>query len=87
MQITRWDNLCIGAQSRISDVGVFGSSSLRKKLQKNKLNLAEPIALFKLEEVVPYVLLGDDAFPLCSNIPNPYSGSRPLDKRSPRTTD
>lgn len=72
----------VGAQGRISDGGVFGSTTFSKKLVENKLNLPVPTPLPEREEAVPYVFLGDDAFPLSPNILKPYPGTQ--DKGSPR---
>lgn len=72
----------VGSQGRISDGGVFGNTTLRSKMVENKLKLPEPTPLPEREEPVPYVFLGDDAFPLSPSILKPYPG--PQDKASPR---
>lgn len=64
----------IGCQGRISDGGVFKSSSLWKRLERNKLNIPEPERLPGRQKLVPYVFLADDAFALHENIMKPYAG-------------
>jgi len=64
----------ICCQGRISDGGVFKNCELYKKMEKGNLNLPEPSALVERETKVPYVLLGDAAFPLSEHIMKPYSG-------------
>lgn len=64
----------IGCQGRISDGGVFKNCELYKKMEKGNLNLPEPSALVERETKVPYVFLGDAAFPLSEHIMKPYSG-------------
>lgn len=73
---------CVGSQGRISDGGVFGATTFGKKLRENKLNLPERTPLTEREEAIPYVFLGDDAFPLTPNILKPYPGCQ--DKGSGR---
>lgn len=65
----------VGCQGRISDGGVFKHSSLYKKLAANKLNLPANGALPGRDCIIPYVILGDEAFPLTEQIMKPYSGT------------
>lgn len=67
----------IGCQGRISDGGVFKNCELYKKIENTNLNAPEPSALVGRETKVPYVLLGDAAFPLNDHIMKPYSGIHP----------
>lgn len=64
----------IGCQGRISDGGVFQNCELFKKLSKNQLNLPCPSPLVGGVDAVPYVFLGDAAFPLSDNVMKPYGG-------------
>lgn len=64
----------IGTQGRISDGGIFKHSILWKKIERNSLNIPEPRPLPGREEIIPYVILGDEAFALHENIMKPYSG-------------
>lgn len=65
----------IGCQGRISDGGVFSNCSLSEKLENKTLNLPLPEPLPNRNTCVPYVILGDSAFPLKENIMVPYSGN------------
>lgn len=64
----------IGSQGRISDGGIFKNSVLWKKIQENTLQLPQSTPLPGREKIVPYVILGDEAFALHENIMKPYSG-------------
>ncbi|XP_066600968.1 uncharacterized protein [Prorops nasuta] len=64
----------VGCQGRISDGGVFRNSSFFKKLFKNELHLPSDNTLPNKDEPIPYVFVGDDAFPLSNNLMKPYSG-------------
>ncbi|KAF9405655.1 hypothetical protein HW555_013703 [Spodoptera exigua] len=74
--------LDVGCQGRISDGGIFKETELYKKLGNNSLRLPAPEALQGRNKVVPYVFVGDSAFPLQNNIMKPYPGEYP--KGSPR---
>lgn len=63
----------VGINGRCSDAGVFGQSKLKQKYDENFLNLPTPEKLPLTEDVVPYVMVGDDAFPLLENLMKPYS--------------
>ena len=67
----------VGCNGRISDGGVFRSSSLSKALEENSLNVPKPATLDDEKTTVPYVIVADDAFPLKSYIMKPF-GSRNL---------
>ncbi|XP_014246904.1 protein ANTAGONIST OF LIKE HETEROCHROMATIN PROTEIN 1-like [Cimex lectularius] len=72
----------VGCQGRISDGGVFKETELFKKLERNSLRLPAGNALPGRNNLVPYVFVGDSAFPLQNNIMKPYPGDYP--KGSPR---
>lgn len=65
----------VGCQGRISDGGVFANSSLCRMLYNNDLNLPDKKPLPGRIMPVPYFFLGDDAFPLQTNILKPYDGN------------
>ncbi|XP_019698090.1 protein ANTAGONIST OF LIKE HETEROCHROMATIN PROTEIN 1-like [Harpegnathos saltator] len=67
----------IGCQGRISDGDVFKNCELYKKIENRNLNAPEPSALIGREMEVPYVLLGDAAFPLSDHIMKPYNDIHP----------
>ncbi|KAF9406916.1 hypothetical protein HW555_012894 [Spodoptera exigua] len=56
-------------------------TELYKKLGNNSLRLPAPEALQGRNKVVPYVFVGDSAFPLQNNIMKPYPGEYPKDRR------
>jgi len=62
-----------GCQGRLGDAGVYHHSTLSTALESNLLNIPSAQALPHCHVVVPYVLVGDDAFPLKSNIMKPYA--------------
>lgn len=64
----------VGCQGRISDGGVFNDTTFKKRLQDNTMSIPPPNALSGRNMAVPYVFLGDDAFPLSVNIMKPFSG-------------
>lgn len=72
----------VGCQGRISDGGVFAKTQFRKLLEDSKLNLPENSPLPGRSKAIPYVFLGDDAFPLSTYLMKPYPGAQ--SKNSPR---
>lgn len=65
----------IGCQGRISDGGVFHQTTFYKKMEEGSLQLPPPETLPGSNIALPYVIIGDDAFPLQEHIMKPYSGS------------
>ena len=71
-------NVVTGAQGKCGDSGVFSDSELYKRLVSGNLNLPEDRYLpgdeMDLNKAkMPYVIVGDDAFPLKKNIMKPYA--------------
>ena len=65
----------IGSKGRISDSGVFRNSLLYKKLERNELDIPNPTPLHESSRIhVPYMILGDKAFPLTHYCLRPFSG-------------
>ncbi|XP_049294069.1 uncharacterized protein LOC125769390 [Anopheles funestus] len=65
----------VGAKGRISDGGVFRNTSLYRKLERNDCNIPSPAPLHETSRVeVPYMFLGDKAFPLTSYCLRPFGG-------------
>lgn len=64
----------VGINGRVSDGGVFRESDIAPCLTnpRNPLNIPPDKALPGMDEVVPYVILGDNAFPLQKHIIKPY---------------
>lgn len=69
----------VGAKGRISDGGVYNSSVLLEKLTSNSINLPPPSLLPGFNIELPYVFLGDGAFPLSTNLMKPFPGHHALD--------
>ncbi|XP_071054141.1 uncharacterized protein [Onthophagus taurus] len=63
----------VGANGRVSDAGVFSNTFFYKKLVEKNLGLPEPENLPLTNTKVPYVFVGDDAFPLLENLMKPFS--------------
>lgn len=62
----------VGAMGRFSDGSLFSSSALGKKMIKRTLLLPAPAQLPTIVNPVPYVFVGDEAFPLSENLMRPY---------------
>ena len=73
----------IGAEGRRSDAGVFASSDLAHLLHTNSLQLPPDRYLDNSGFKFPYVLVGDEAFPLTSYMMRPYpqSGNLTITKK------
>lgn len=74
----------IGGYGKNSDGGLFANSKLGKALEKNKLNVPTDNALPNTQNVMPYVIVGDEAFPLKKYLLRPYPGSQILGDKSKR---
>lgn len=70
----------VGANGRVSDGGVFSNTTFYKKLVKKDLCIPEPDNLPSNNVKMPYVFVGDDAFPLMENLMKPFS-KRNLSKK------
>ena len=72
-----------GCQGRISDGGVFRNTELYNRLVSDELNLPDPMELpesqnpdwnFTSESMsTPFVIVGDEAFPLNKHLMKPYA--------------
>ena len=72
----------VGCQGRISDGGVWAHSTFYQKLRKGELNLPPPRMLPRTTDPawmplqddteVPFLIVGDSAFPLTENLMKPY---------------
>ena len=62
----------VGANGRNSDAGVFGRSKIAEILETNTRNIPAPRPLPERDTPVPYVLVGDEAFPLKPFLMKPY---------------
>ncbi|KAK7915401.1 hypothetical protein WMY93_011162 [Mugilogobius chulae] len=62
-----------GHPSRASDAGLFAHSDLFAALERGLLNIPPSKALQHTDQQAPYVFVGDDAYPLRSDLMKPYS--------------
>lgn len=62
----------VGAQGRVSDAGLFAHSDLRKAMDQSLLNVPPPEPLPNSSAVVPYMFVGDEAYPLRTDLMKPY---------------
>lgn len=63
----------IGAYGKTSDSNIFSTSIIGKKLQNKTLNIARDTPLIENSILMPYVIVGDKAFPFRTYLLRPYS--------------
>ncbi|CAK1592763.1 unnamed protein product [Parnassius mnemosyne] len=61
-----------GTNGRVSDGGVLQNTKFFQKLQNKKLNIPNPENIEGSSRCLPYVFIGDDAFPLRTDMIKPY---------------
>lgn len=64
----------VGAQGRASDASVWDRCNLRAYLEGNRLAVPPPSTLPFCTTKSPYVIVGDDAFPLKTYLMKPFPG-------------
>lgn len=64
--------ISVGTQGRVSDAGLFAHSDLKKALDQGLLNVPPPEKLPNSDVVLPYMLVGDEAYPLRTDLMKPY---------------
>lgn len=64
----------IGDSGRHSDGGILFNSEIGRRLESNLLGIPAPSKLKQSSITVPYMLVGDDAFPLKKYLMKPYPG-------------
>ena len=62
----------VGCNGRVNDAGIFARSEIRNLLDSNKLLIPPPTPLADRVNPVPYVIVGDEAFPLKPFLLQPY---------------
>jgi DDE superfamily endonuclease len=72
----------VGANGRQSDAGIFGRSSISTALKENSLNIPGCQVMPGSNTLMPLVVVGDDAFPLQTNLIKPYPNRLYDDKES-----
>ena len=68
----------VGKNGRVSDGGVFANTPIYDKLESKQLGIPSSQPLPGRMKEIPYMIVGDDAFPLKSYLMKPYP-SRGLD--------
>lgn len=63
----------VGSYGRNSDGGIFSKSEIGEKLHSKTFNVPEPTPLVENGRPQPYVVVGDEAFPLKPYLLRPYS--------------
>jgi len=64
----------VGGYGKSSDEGLFTRSILGKSLEPNMLNIPNSKPPPNIEEPLPFVIVGDEAFPLKKYLLRPYPG-------------
>ena len=64
----------VGACGRASDGGVWDHCSLKNGLENNVIRIPAPESIPFTNRQSPYVIIGDDAFPLKPYLMKPYAG-------------
>ncbi|GFQ92637.1 DDE Tnp4 domain-containing protein [Trichonephila clavata] len=64
----------IDAEGHNSDAGVFINSVFGQSLEKGTLDLPCPVEIPGTTKMLPFLFIGDEAFPLKSNLMRPYPG-------------
>ncbi|KAG0713730.1 Protein ALP1-like [Chionoecetes opilio] len=64
----------VGAQGRASDAGVWDKCNLKKYIEDKKLQVPSESPLPYSSTQSPFVIVGDDAFPLKTYMMKPYPG-------------
>lgn len=69
----------VGSYGKNSDGGIFAHSNLGKALQRSALNIPNPTVLPGTNQEAPFVIVGDEAFPLKANLLRPFSSNQQRD--------
>ena len=72
----------IGDAGRHSDGGILSNSEFGKGLERNSLFLPPDRPLPGMSTFVPYVVVGDEAFPLKNHMMRPYPGKNLTDAQA-----
>ena len=67
----------IGAYGRRSDGGIFGDSVIGRNFDSQRMNVPKPAAV-ENGRTLPFILVGDEAFPLKPYLLRPYPGKNGL---------
>lgn len=68
--------MSVGSYGKECDSSIFKESTIWKKLNDGSLNIPKPRPLHAtLQNDMPYVLVGDEAFPLSTNLLRHFGGT------------
>lgn len=70
----KFSTIDVGAYGKQSDGGMFSSSNICNRLETDNFNMPEDKLLPNSDILVPYVLLGDETYPITPYLMGPYSG-------------
>ncbi|KAK7869252.1 hypothetical protein R5R35_000873 [Gryllus longicercus] len=62
----------VGSPERFSDGSIFNPSVVAKKMMEDTLHIPSPAVLSPIEDPMPFVFVGGEAFPLFENLMRPY---------------
>ncbi|GIY13056.1 DDE Tnp4 domain-containing protein [Caerostris extrusa] len=65
----------IGSEGHNSDGGVFRHSVISQAIECNQMNIPNSAALTSTKTVIPFVFVGDEAFPLKNYLMRPFPGN------------
>lgn len=68
----------VGCYGKSSDSTIFTNSDLKKNMDEKVLNIPPPTPATENGEPLPFVLVGDEAFPLSAYMQRPYAGKHLL---------
>lgn len=78
----RFTYVSIGSYGKECDSSIFKESTFWQKLNDGSLNIPKPRPLHgNMEKDLPFVLIGDEAFPLSKNLLRPFGGTHLDDKK------
>ena len=72
----RFTTVDVGSMGRFSDGSIFANSPLGTAVHNGSLQFPEPQPLPGQNAASPYVFIGDEAFPLTTNLMRPYPKAR-----------
>ena len=74
----------IGTNGRVSDSGIWNKSTLKALIEENRINFPAPAKLPGTQVNFPYVIVGDEGFPLTERVLIPYPGLQCTNQRDRR---
>jgi hypothetical protein len=72
----------VGSYGREGDAGIYLKSKLGQLIRTNAFNIPPPQMLPETNDVVPYVIIGDEAFALHENLMKPFPRKQSLSDTS-----